>query len=40
LVDDLSLRDLSQQLGKPVYSSGRTMQDFFKLLSKIRALES
>jgi putative radical SAM enzyme (TIGR03279 family) len=35
LLDDLSLRDLSQKLGKPVYSSGRTMQDFFKLLSKI-----
>lgn len=35
LVDDLSLRDLSQQLKKPVYSSGRTMRDFFKLLSKL-----
>jgi putative radical SAM enzyme (TIGR03279 family) len=35
LVDDLSLRDLSLQLGKPVYSSGRTMRDFFKLLSKL-----
>jgi putative radical SAM enzyme (TIGR03279 family) len=40
LVDDLSLLDLSQQLGKPVYSSGRTVRDFFKLLSKIRAFES
>jgi putative radical SAM enzyme (TIGR03279 family) len=34
-VDDLSLRDLSRKLGKPVYASGRTMRDFFKLLTKL-----
>jgi putative radical SAM enzyme (TIGR03279 family) len=35
LVDNLSIQDLSRQLGKPVYASGRTMRDFFKLLSRI-----
>ena len=35
LLDDLFLRDLSDSLGKPVYSSGRTVQDFFNLLFKL-----
>jgi putative radical SAM enzyme (TIGR03279 family) len=32
LVDDLSLEDLARRIGKPVYTSGRTMRDFFRLL--------
>jgi putative radical SAM enzyme (TIGR03279 family) len=32
LVDDLSLEDLACRVGKPVYTSGRTMRDFFRLL--------
>jgi len=32
LVDDVSLEDLAGRLRKPVYASGRTMQDFFALL--------
>jgi putative radical SAM enzyme (TIGR03279 family) len=35
LVDNFTLQDLSDRLGKPVYSSGRTVHDFFKLLSKL-----
>lgn len=34
MLDDLSLHDLSGSLGKPVYSSGRTVRDFFDLLFK------
>ncbi len=32
LIDDLSLEDLGSRIGKPVYPSGRTMRDFFRLL--------
>jgi putative radical SAM enzyme (TIGR03279 family) len=32
LLDNLSPADLSASLGKPVYASGRTLQDFFTLL--------
>jgi len=32
LIDDWSVPDLSERLGKPVYSSGRTVHDFFDLL--------
>jgi putative radical SAM enzyme (TIGR03279 family) len=32
LVDDLSLSDLSERLGKPVYPGGRTVSEFFRLL--------
>ncbi len=35
LLDDLSLCDLSVSLGKPVYSSGRTVREFFELLFKL-----
>ncbi len=35
LIDDLSLKDLSDHFAKPVYPSGRTMRDFFQLLLKI-----
>ncbi|MBN2319144.1 MAG: DUF512 domain-containing protein, partial [Acidobacteria bacterium] len=35
LLDDLSLQDLSDSLGKPVYSSGRTVRNFFELLFKL-----
>jgi NifB/MoaA-like Fe-S oxidoreductase len=31
-VDDLTLTDLAKKLGLPVYSSGPTVQSFFKLL--------
>ncbi len=31
-VDNLSLNDLAERLRKPVYASGRTMRDFFRLL--------
>ncbi len=34
LIDDLSVPDLSERLGKPVYPSGRTVRDFFDLLLK------
>jgi len=33
LVDNLSPDDLAHRLGKPVYTSGRTMLDFFRLLT-------
>jgi putative radical SAM enzyme (TIGR03279 family) len=36
LVDDIFPLDLSQRLGKPVYSGGRTVHDLFNLLAKIR----
>lgn len=35
LLDDLTLGDLSQRLGIPVYAGGRSMRDFFKLLFKV-----
>jgi NifB/MoaA-like Fe-S oxidoreductase len=35
LVDTLSPADLSRQLGKPVYPSGRTAQEFFRLLFRL-----
>ncbi len=35
LLDDLSLDNLSADLGVPVYSSGLAVRDFFKLLYKI-----
>jgi len=35
LVDNLSPEDLSQQLGKPVYPSGRTVREFFRLLFRL-----
>ena len=35
LLDDLSLRDLSDSLGKPVFSSGQTVRNFFSLLFKL-----
>jgi putative radical SAM enzyme (TIGR03279 family) len=38
LVDDFSLKDLSEILGKPVYPSGRTVRDFFNLLFKTLGL--
>jgi putative radical SAM enzyme (TIGR03279 family) len=31
-LDDLKPQELSQSIGKPVYSGGRTMQEFFELL--------
>jgi putative radical SAM enzyme (TIGR03279 family) len=34
-VDDLTPADLSDKLGIPVYPTGRTMRDFFRLLSKL-----
>jgi putative radical SAM enzyme (TIGR03279 family) len=37
LLDNLSLQDLSDSLGKPVYSSGHTVRDFFELLFKIQS---
>ena len=33
LVDNLSTDDLAHRLGRPVYACGRTMRDFFKLLT-------
>jgi putative radical SAM enzyme (TIGR03279 family) len=39
-VDDWSPQDISRRLGKPVYSSGRTMRDFFDVLSKLKRLSS
>jgi putative radical SAM enzyme (TIGR03279 family) len=35
LVDDLTPKDLSKRLGKPVYASGRTMRDFFNLIFRL-----
>jgi NifB/MoaA-like Fe-S oxidoreductase len=35
LMDDVSPKDLSKHLGKPVIASGRTMRDFFNLLFKL-----
>jgi len=35
LLDDCSLKDLSDSLGKPVFSSGSTVQEFFDLLFKL-----
>jgi putative radical SAM enzyme (TIGR03279 family) len=32
LVDNLSCKDLSERLGKPVYAGGRTVREFFELL--------
>jgi NifB/MoaA-like Fe-S oxidoreductase len=32
LIDDWPVPYLSERLGKPVYSSGRTVHDFFDLL--------
>lgn len=34
LLDDFSLEDLSDSLGKPVFSSGPTVREFFRLLKK------
>ena len=36
LLDNLTLPHLSARLGRPVHPSGRTVRDFFKLLSKLR----
>jgi len=33
-LDDLTLEELSRRLGKPVYTSGRTMHELFELLGK------
>jgi putative radical SAM enzyme (TIGR03279 family) len=35
LIDNLSPADLSRQLGKPVYPSGRTVREFFRLLLRL-----
>jgi putative radical SAM enzyme (TIGR03279 family) len=35
LIDDFSLKDLSKHIGKPVYSSRRTVLDFFRLLCEV-----
>jgi NifB/MoaA-like Fe-S oxidoreductase len=35
MLDDLSPKELSNCLGKPVYASGRTMRDFFGLLFRL-----
>ncbi|MBN2242769.1 MAG: DUF512 domain-containing protein [Acidobacteria bacterium] len=35
LLDDLSLRDLSESLGKPVFPGGRAVRDFFDLLFRL-----
>jgi putative radical SAM enzyme (TIGR03279 family) len=34
-VDDISLKDLSERIGIPVYPGGKTVRDFFRLLFKI-----
>lgn len=34
-VDDMSPADLARRLGRPVFSSGRTMRDFFELLGRL-----
>jgi putative radical SAM enzyme (TIGR03279 family) len=36
LVDNLTCDDVSRRLGKPVYSSGRTVREFFTLLFRLR----
>jgi putative radical SAM enzyme (TIGR03279 family) len=36
LIDDLSLADISRIIGKPVYLSGKTVRDFFRLLFGVR----
>jgi putative radical SAM enzyme (TIGR03279 family) len=35
LLDDLTIADLSERLGIPVYAGGRNMRDFFRLLFKV-----
>lgn len=35
LVDDLSPADISRMVGKPVFPSGRTVRDFFRLVSRL-----
>jgi putative radical SAM enzyme (TIGR03279 family) len=40
LIDNLTLSDLSKRLGIPVHPGGRTVHDFFKLLSKIGRRQS
>jgi putative radical SAM enzyme (TIGR03279 family) len=40
LLDDFSLEDLSDSLGKPVFSSGPTVREFFRLLKKRSAARS
>jgi putative radical SAM enzyme (TIGR03279 family) len=43
MVDNLTPDDLSKELGKPVYPSGRTVYDFFQLLFRLgrqRAVDS
>ncbi len=35
LIDNLSPGDMSQRLGKPVYPSGRTAKEFFRLLFRL-----
>jgi len=35
LIDDISPDELSRQLGKPVYPSGRTVHDLFRLLTRL-----
>jgi putative radical SAM enzyme (TIGR03279 family) len=34
-IDDMSPDDLAHRLGRPVFSSGRTMRDFFELLGRL-----
>ena len=36
LLDDLTLKDLKRELRVPVYSGGRTVRDFFRLLTMIK----
>jgi len=35
LIDDMTPADLARRLGRPVFSSGRTMRDFFELLGRL-----
>jgi putative radical SAM enzyme (TIGR03279 family) len=35
LVDNLTLEDVARRVGRPVYPSGRTVRDFFRLLSSL-----
>jgi len=37
LLDDLSIEDLSDSLGKPVYHGGSTVREFFLLMKKLSA---
>jgi putative radical SAM enzyme (TIGR03279 family) len=37
-VDDLSIQDLSERIGIPVYAGGKTVHDFFQLLFEIGRL--